>query len=50
MHAWIAFALMTVVFQQPDPETRIVDYLRTSIEQGQLIEVSELVNDVFTTP
>lgn len=50
MHTWLVFALMTVAVQQPDPEARIVDYLRGSIEQGRRIEVSELVNEVFTSP
>jgi thiol-disulfide isomerase/thioredoxin len=50
MHTWLAFALMTLMVQQPNAETKIVDYLRDSIEQGRLVEVSELVNDVFTTP
>jgi thiol-disulfide isomerase/thioredoxin len=40
-----------VLSQQPaDPETRIVEYLRNSLEEGRVVEVSELVNDVFTTP
>jgi thiol-disulfide isomerase/thioredoxin len=50
MQAWFALALATLFVQQPDPETRIVEYLRESIEQQRLIEVSDLVNEVFTTP
>jgi thiol-disulfide isomerase/thioredoxin len=50
MHTWFVFALMTLLVQQPDPETRIVEYLGDSIEQGRRIEVSDLINDVFTTP
>ena len=50
MHTWFALALMTLLVQQPDPESRIVEYLSDSIEQGRRIEVSNLINDVFTTP
>ena len=50
MHAWIVLALMTPLVQQPDAETRIVEYLRDSVEQGRRVEPSQLVNDVFTTP
>ena len=50
MHAWIALALMTPLVQQPDAETRIVEYLRDSVEQGRRVEPSQLVNEVFTTP
>ncbi len=50
MQAWFAVALAPFLAQQPDPETRIVEYLRESIEQGRRIEVSDLVNDVFTSP
>ena len=50
MHAWIALALMTPFVQQPDAETRIVEYLRDSVEQGRRVEPSQLVNEVFTTP
>lgn len=50
MHAWIALALLTPFFQQPDAETRIVEYLRNSVEQGQLVEPSQLVNEIFTSP
>ena len=50
MHAWIALALMTPFVQQPDAETRVVEYLRDSVEQGRRVEPSQLVNEVFTTP
>ena len=50
MHAWIALALMTPFVQQPDAETRIVEYLRDSVEQGRRVEPSQLVNEVFTSP
>ncbi len=50
MHVWIALALMTPFVQQPDAETRIVEYLRDSVEQGRRVEPSQLVNEVFTSP
>ncbi len=50
MQTWFVLALAPVVAQQPGPEARIVEYLRESIEQRRQIEVSDLVNDVFTAP
>ncbi len=32
------------------PESRVVSYLEENIESGRMVEVSELVNDVFTSP
>ncbi len=50
MHAWTVLAAMTLFVQQPDAETRVVEYLRDSVEQGRRVEPSQLVNEVFTTP
>ena len=50
MHIWFVLALTTLLAQQPNPESRIVEYLKDSLEQGRRVEVSDLVNDVFTTP
>lgn len=33
-----------------DPETRVVEYLRQNVKPGQRVVVSDLVNNVFTTP
>ena len=44
----IAFAL-----QQPaaaSPEAKIVEYLKANVKPGQRVVVSELYNNVFTTP
>jgi thiol-disulfide isomerase/thioredoxin len=49
--SWITLLLALTIAQQPNnAETRIVNYLSESIAAGRLVEVSELVNDVFTTP
>ncbi len=50
MHAWTVLAAMTLFVQQPNAETRVVEYLRDSVEQGRRVEPSQLVNEVFTTP
>lgn len=33
-----------------DPETRVVDYLKKNVSPGKPVLVTELLNDVFTTP
>ncbi len=50
MRMWLALALLTSLMQQPDAETRIINYLQDNLEPGQRIIISDLVNDVFTTP
>ncbi len=50
MRMWLALALLTSLMQQPDAETRIINYLKDNLEPGQRIIISDLVNDVFTTP
>ncbi len=41
---------MAVLFQQPNTETRIIEYLRENVQPGQPVVVSDLANEVFTTP
>ena len=50
MHTWLAFALMALLFQQPDTEARIIEYLKNNLVPGRLVIVSELFSDVFTSP
>ena len=50
MHTWFALGLMALLFQQPDTEARIIEYLQNNLQPGQAVVVSELFNDVFTSP
>jgi thiol-disulfide isomerase/thioredoxin len=46
-HLLAALALVTPV---PDPETRVVEYLKANVRPGQPVVVSRLANEVFTAP
>jgi thiol-disulfide isomerase/thioredoxin len=50
MKAWFVALLAAAVLQQPDPETRVINYLKANVKPGQRVLVSDLVNNVFTTP
>ena len=50
MQTWIALALMGLTFQQPDAETRIIQYLQENVKPGEAVVVSDLLNEVFTSP
>ena len=50
MKTWLGVALMALAFQQPDTETRIIEYLRENVQPGQPVVISDLANEVFTTP
>src|SRR4029434_7660587 len=47
---WIGSLLIIALLQQPDAETRVVNYLKANVRRGEPVEVSRLVNDVFKTP
>ena len=47
---WIGKILIVALLQQPDAETRVVNYLKANVRRGEPVEVSRLVNDVFKTP
>lgn len=50
MHTWLAYGLMALLLQQPDTvEARIINYLRDNLQVGQGVDISALVNDVFTS-
>jgi len=51
MTGWLAALLLApLMLQQADVEARIIEYLRAEVEPGQPIVVSDLFNDVFTSP
>src|SRR6185436_6844998 len=50
MKSWIGTLLMAVLLQQPDAETRVVNYLKANVKPGQPVIISDLVNRVFTAP
>jgi thiol-disulfide isomerase/thioredoxin len=49
MHQWLGLALISMLLQSADPETKIVDYLKANVVPGKPVVVSEL-NKVFTAP
>src|SRR5215470_10973187 len=56
MYKWVVLAVL-VIFSgacqrqaEGDPETRIVTYLQKNVKPGQPILVTDLYNNVFTTP
>ena len=50
MHTWLAYGLMALLLQQPDTvEARIINYLRDNLQVSQGVDISALVNDVFTS-
>jgi thiol-disulfide isomerase/thioredoxin len=42
--------LISLLFQAPAAETKIVEYLKANITPGKAVVVSELYNNVFTSP
>lgn len=50
MHSWLTIALLSLLLQQPNPEVRIIEYLKTNVQPGKAVVVSELYNNVFKTP
>jgi len=50
MNAWLAAALMALLFQGNDIETRVIEYLKDNVQPGRQVVVSELANEVFKTP
>jgi len=49
MHKWITVAFISLLFQAADAETRIVEYLKSNVEPGKQVVVSDL-NKMFTAP
>ena len=50
MHSSIALILTALLFQAPNAEQRIIEYLKTHVTPGRQGVVSELYNSVFKTP
>src|SRR6185436_20860899 len=50
MKLWIGTLLMTALLQQPDAETRVINYLKANVKPGQPVIVADLVNRVFKAP
>jgi cytochrome c biogenesis protein CcmG/thiol:disulfide interchange protein DsbE len=50
MHKVIGVALVALLFQAPDAERRIIEYLKANVKPGKPVVVSELYNNVFKTP
>ncbi len=46
---WL-LACLLLTAAPPDPEARVIEYLRAHVKPGQRVVVSELVNTVFTAP
>jgi len=42
--------LLAALLQQPDAETRVVNYLKANVKPGQPVIVADLVNKVFKAP
>src|SRR6185295_1079788 len=49
MTRWLSIFLLTSLLQQADPESRIVNYLKTNVRPGQPVTVADLTR-VFKTP
>jgi len=49
MHKLIGAAVLALLFQSADAETKIVEYLKTNVQPGKPVVVSEL-NKMFTAP
>jgi thiol-disulfide isomerase/thioredoxin len=50
MKLLVGTLLMAAVLQQPDAETRVVNYLKANVKPGQPVIISDLVNKVFKAP
>jgi thiol-disulfide isomerase/thioredoxin len=50
MHSWISIGLLSLFLQQANPESKIIEYLKTNVQPGKPVVVSELYNNVFKTP
>jgi thiol-disulfide isomerase/thioredoxin len=50
MHKLIGLTMVALLFQAPDAERRIIEYLRKNVVPGKPVVVSDLYNNVFKTP
>jgi thiol-disulfide isomerase/thioredoxin len=49
MHRWFALALIGLLMQSQDAETKVIEYLKANVQPGKPVVVSDL-NKVFTAP
>ncbi len=50
MSRFISVALVSLLFQASDVETRVIQYLKANVTPGRPVVVSDLYNNVFKTP
>jgi len=50
MVGFVLVATLGLAAAPPDPEARIVEYLKQNVQAGKPVVVSELYNNVFTSP
>jgi len=50
MSSWVGSALLALLLQQPEAETRVVQYLKANVTLGRPVVVSDLLKRVFKTP
>src|SRR5712691_3529838 len=50
MYNFLSVAVISLLFQASNVETRIVEYLKANVTPGHLVIVSDLYNNVFKTP
>src|SRR5437899_10466587 len=50
MYKLTSVAVLSLLFQASNVETRVIDYLKTNVTPGQQVVVSDLYNNVFKTP
>ncbi len=50
MKLWTAALLLAALLQQPDAETRVINYLKANVKPGQPVIMADLVNKVFNAP
>jgi len=48
--SWMALLMAAMLVQGSDPETRVVEYLKANVAPGKPVVVSQLYNEVFTSP
>ena len=49
MSRFISVALVSLLFQASDVETRVIQYLKANVTPGRPVVVSDLYNNVFKT-
>ena len=50
MSRFMSVALVSLLFQASDVETRVIQYLKANVTPGRPVVVSDLYNNVFKTP